>query len=272
MNNQELFQLVRRADPLGATDVSEYSPEALLERVSASARSESHESRPRAARRHRIRLLVTAALALGAVSAGLAIGATGWLSGEPAPQAVVTDFEAYQQNGGPQLGFHPDPGSAVLVAQDGDISLYATTNQEGTYCLILDGPWGSATRPPGGTCFPAFITSEHLIAGMLGGPREQANGWATFVVGGRTDDSTAKTIRFTNPDGEVIERPVGASGFFIARVETQVPQTCAAGGWTPTFTALDANGKEVAEVTIPLMKPATDGRAGDCVFSGLRSS
>ena len=79
----------------------------------------------------------------------VAATATGWLTGSPAPQSVVSDFGTYA----PQLGFDPEPGRAVLVAQDGDVILYATTNKQGSYCLVTSAPWkrpsnASASRCP----------------------------------------------------------------------------------------------------------------------------
>jgi hypothetical protein len=85
--------------------------------------------RPRLSPRRRVALAVFVAL----VAIGTAAAATTtWLGGSPAPPAVVDDFGSYT----PQLGFHPDPGRAVLVAEDGDVALYATTNAEGTYCML----------------------------------------------------------------------------------------------------------------------------------------
>ena len=51
--------------------------------------------------------LVAAVLALSGLIASLAIAGTGWLTGEPAPPPVVTDFRAYT----PQLGFHLTPAA-----------------------------------------------------------------------------------------------------------------------------------------------------------------
>jgi hypothetical protein len=258
MNDEKLFQIVREADPLATTVGPGQPPQALLERVLGAARAERREPARAWWQRQSRFALVTAALALGAISAGLAVAATGWLSGEPAPPAVVADFEAYA----PQLGFHPNPGSAVLVAEDRDISLYATTNKEGTYCLVVKAPWISSATRDGGTCVTAGIASRSLIAAVLGGSSAKPDGYWTLVMAGRTHDSAARTIRFTVPDGGVIDRPVGSSGFFIAGVRSQEPP-CANGSWTSTFTALGADGKELAQTTIPLLvRTVNDGYVG----------
>jgi hypothetical protein len=263
MDNDKLFQLVRGSDPLTATIDSEEAPEALLERVLAESRTEPRH--PISARRRRRKQFgfVAAALALGAVFGGLAVAGTGWLTGEPAPSTVVANFEAYT----PELGFHPNPGGAVLVAQDGDISLYATSNQERTYCLILDEPWKPRTTLDGGTCVPAAIASGHLVAGILGGGPNRPDGHTTLVVGGRVDDPAASTVRFTSPTGEAVERPVGSSGFFLAGIDLQLPP-CPSAGWTSTFTAVGDNGREIARTTVPLVQSHANGSV--CVFSGLQ--
>jgi hypothetical protein len=85
-------------------------------------------------RRRRLWMLALAVIAVGALVTGISIAATGWLLGEPAPKPVIEDFKTCA----PQLGFHPEPGKAVLVARVREFKLYATTNREGTYCLVLD--------------------------------------------------------------------------------------------------------------------------------------
>jgi hypothetical protein len=264
VNDQTLFSMVRKADPLPAATGFGEPPQALLERVLASARDERKPAR--ALHQRRRLLLVAAVLAFGAAAAGFAIAGNGWLTGEPAPPAVVTDSQAYT----PQLGFHPDPGSAVLVARDGQIKLYATTNREGTYCLVLEDPWRSPTTLDGGTCVPEAIASGHFIAGLVGAAT-QTEQQSTLVVGGRIADRNAQAVRFTGPDGTLIERPVGRSGFFVAAVFTRAP--CANGDWISRFTALDANGNQIAQMTIPLTQtvPAHTKRGvRACLLSFLR--
>jgi hypothetical protein len=264
MNDQTLLELVRRADPLAAA-VGE-PPSGLLERVLASPRGE----RPGRLRSLPARLaLVGAVFGVSAVIVGLSIAGTGWLTGEPAPPEVVTNFQAYT----PQLGFHPDPGSAVLVAEDGPVKLYATTDREGTYCLDLVAPWKPATTRDGGTCVPKPIASQAFVAGMLGGGPDSQQGM-TMVVAGRIADSQARSVQFTGPDGQTVARPVGSSGFFVTTLATPAP--CAGGDWSSTFTALDSDGNVVAHTSsIPLIvtKHSTSKERGpilSCVFAFFR--
>ena len=264
MNDQMLFELVRKADPLPAAAGLGEPPQALLKHDLASGADARR--RPRVLLRRRRLLLVAVVVVVGAAVAGFAIAGSGWLTGEPAPPTVVTDFQAYT----PQLGFHPDPGSAVLVAQDGQIKLYATTNHEGTYCLVLDEPWKPAKTLDGGTCVPEAIASGHFIAGIVGAAT-QSEEQSTLVVGGRIADRNAQAVRFTGSDGKVIERLVGRSGFFVAVVSTRAP--CVNGDWNSTFTALDADSKEIAQMTIPLTRtvPAqTKQGVRACLLSFLR--
>src|SRR6185437_12792596 len=114
----------------------------------------------RTRRRRRLTLLAGTVI-LSTVMAAAAVAASTFLPGQPAPPAVVSDFGSYA----PGLGFHPNPGDAVEVADDGDVTLYATTNQEGSYCLILSTPWKRPdSLPDGGSCLPASQAGEPLSA------------------------------------------------------------------------------------------------------------
>jgi hypothetical protein len=93
-----------------------------------------------------------------------------------------------------------------------------------------------------------------------------------LVVAGRIADTKARSVRFTDPGGKVIERPVGQSGFFVAAVPTQMP--CVNGDWSSTFTALDAGGNTLAQTrTISLTKTTqtnAQGQVRACLLSFLQ--
>jgi hypothetical protein len=111
-----------------------------------------------AARKRRLRLgMLAAALVLAAVAAGITVAATHWPLGEPAPPAVVSDFQSYT----PQLGFNPHAHGARLVARADGIALYATTTRQGTYCTVVATPWrGGKTMGDGGTCASRETAAE----------------------------------------------------------------------------------------------------------------
>jgi len=207
---------------------------------------------PRLSPRRRVALAVLVAL----VAIGTATAATTtWLRGSPAPPAVVSDFGSYA----PQLGFHPDPGRAVLVAEDGDVSLYATTNAEGSYCLVTSAPWKRPeTLPDGGTCIPPAQAAAPLVAGLVGASPD------SIVIAGRTASRGAHTIRFDDPGGEPIVRRIGSSGFFVAYLRTS-GASCANGDWSPTFAVLDAGGRELGHAKVALARAAAPGV---CVWTG----
>jgi len=213
-------------------------------------------ARRRIATRRRRGVALLVALAAGALVSGLSLAGTGWLTGEPAPEPVVRDFEAYT----PKLGFHPEPGKAVLVAEDGPVKLYATTNREGTYCYVTDTPWKHPEVHDGGTCIPPELPTGPISAGIVALSRDAAQ--ETYVVGGRVAAPAARSIRFSTPTGDSIEQPIGTSGFYVAAFTT----TAMCANWEPTLTALNAEGEEVARTTIRLESQTSPHT---CLFEGL---
>jgi hypothetical protein len=261
MNDQELFATIRRADPLGGA-LTIADPDDVFARLLVATRGSSdRRARARATRLGGRLLPIAVVITLAVFGAGLAAAASGWLSGQPAPPAVVTNFESYT----PQLGFHPNPASAVMVAQDGDVQLYVTTNREGTYCLTITAPWKPATVDDGGTCVPPTAASQHLLAGVVGAAPHEGDSMA-FVVAGRVHEPAARTVSFAAPDGTAIVRPVGASGFFIAAVPVRMPP-CAGGDWVPTITAADAQGAPLLREKVSLLREAGGGTSCVLQFS-----
>lgn len=220
-------------------------------------------------RRARPRLLLVATLAamlaallvspLGAAIAREIEDLSGWLTGTPAPKSVVSDFSSYA----PQLGFDPEPGKAVLVARDGsNFILYATTNKQGSYCLVDSTPWKRPSKlADGGTCVQPATATARLVAGLVGA--NTAGTEQIYVIAGRTTDDEARAIRFTDPAGAPIERAIGSSGFFIAAVRTN-ESACTNGDWAPTFEILGADGEPRASLEITL---GSARASGACAFA-----
>jgi hypothetical protein len=207
------------------------------------------------------RRVAALAIVVALLAIGTAVAATtSWLTGSPAPQSVVSDFGSYT----PQLGFNPDPSSAVLVAEDSDVSLYATTNRQGSFCLVVSAPWKRPSQlPDGGTCIAAAQSEAPLIAGLLGASSSQGGNQQTYLIAGRTADPEARTIRFTDPNGRPIARPIGSSGFFIAAVRS-AGSACANGNWNSRFSVLGADGNERtgAEITLAFTRSDSPGVCG----------
>jgi hypothetical protein len=202
-------------------------------------RAELHRAASsRIAARRRRRLVAFAVITIGILVTGISFAERGWFTAEPAPKPVVDDFRAYT----PQLGFHPEPGKALLVARDGEFKLYATTNREGTYCLVVDMPSRHPDVGDGGVCVARRDATEPIVAAVA----------ALNVVVGRTTDSNARTIRFQTPEGESIEAPLGADGFFIAAVP--IADECPAQDWAPTFRALGSDGTTLEQARILLVR------------------
>jgi hypothetical protein len=197
----------------------------------------------RASRRRRRLVLASSALAAALVVAGAAVAATGWLVGAPAPPSVKADFGSYA----PQLGFNPTPGESVLVASDGRYRLYATTNDEGTYCVFVSAPW---KRPgpngEGGDCITPQTAAERFWAG-LGGGASGPDGQVRYIIDGRTTEPNAVSVRFSAPDGQTVTAPIGTSGFFITHAEVD---QCTP--WTPKFVFLDGSGNALGETSWPV--------------------
>jgi hypothetical protein len=214
----------------------------------ATFRSELRGAAIRQRRSSRRRVVAVGVVALVAIIAltGVATGGVGWLTGTPAPHSVIADFGTYT----PQLGFHPDPGSAVLVASDGDSHLYATTNAEGSYCIAVSTPWRNLGREPdGGTCVSKATAEKPIVAGLPSGTAD------TSVLAGRVAVAGAVSVRVTLPDGDSRTIPLGTSGFFISNVQGK---PCQYGDWSPQLVALNAAGNPVAASTIPLLHEYRD--------------
>ena len=202
--------------------------------------------RRRVARRRALAAAAAMIATLLAVpSHGVARGLIDWVRGQPAPQAVVEDFASPAL----PLGSRPDAGAAVLVAVDGEARLYSTPDDQGSYCLVLIAP-GRPTGD-GGTCIPPTWSSRPLIAGTLGATAGDDEASVHFVAG-RSRHERARTIRFADPGGAAIVRPIAYDGFFLAAVRGP-RSACGAADWSPTFTVLDAKGAELARAPITLL-------------------
>jgi hypothetical protein len=221
----------------------------------------SAASRRVAARRRRLLIVIAIGL-VGVVTASLSLAATraGWLTGEPAPPSVVSGFGQYT----PQLGFHPAAGKAQFVAQDGPIKLYATSNREGGICFLVDEPWKPANAGDGGTCSSKEKADAPITAGILGMSAVSNDGIATIVIAGRVRNPAARVIRFEDPRGSRVERPLGADGFYVAAVRanpldfsavvTPTGVHCPRGTWEPTFVALSSEVQSLLESKIVIAK------------------
>lgn len=197
-------------------------------------------------RRRRRLLLTTGVLGLACVIVGTAVAAGGWLIGAPAPRSVKSDFGSYAS----QLGFNPQPGKAVLVASSGKYQLYATTNKQGGYCILVSAPW---KRPgphgEGGDCSPRSLVRRPFWAGIggLAGAQNERQG-TTLVLDGRTRDARAASVHFTAPNQKPVSARVGSSGFFIVGFSTRA-SWCQITHWRSRFTVLDAHGHKLSTTT-----------------------
>ena len=257
MTNQHSIPPLREL-PAGRLDARKQH---LLAEIERSSNEAAPLTLPRFIGPRRRVVALALAVALGLLVMGTAVAkTTDWLTGTPAPKAVVSDFGTYA----PQLGFNPEPGRAVRVAVDGDTILYATTNKQGSYCLIASAPWKRPSKlPDGGTCIAPAQASAPLIAGLVGaksGTDEQQ----TYVIAGRTTDPEARTIRFSDPSGATVTRPIGSSGFFIATIRSET-SACANGDWRPTFSVIGADGQQRSTdaITLGFASPSP----GVCAFA-----
>jgi hypothetical protein len=225
----------------------------LLREISRSSKPQIAALRYALNRRRGLVPLAAALVIVGTAAAAT----TTWLTGSPAPSSVVDGFKSYPT----QLGFHPLPGQAVLVASSHSASLYATLNSEGGYCLTVSAPW---KRPDslsdGGTCVTASAASAAFVAGTLGVSSSPGGSATTLVVAGRTTNPAARAVRFEGPDGGLQTQRLGSSGFFVAALETS-GSVCSRGDWAPTFELLAPGGDPLTKTTVPL---ATDHGHGVC--------
>ena len=226
--------------------------------------------------RRRRRLLFPTGLAFAAVViTGAALAASGWLTGQPAPASVISDFGGYT----PQLGFQPDPGSSVLVAQDGDSSLYATTNAQGTYCIVASAPWKRPDNlPDGGTCVPQPTAAQTIVAGVVAispASPDTLDGTVTVLIAGR-DQPTGHNASQLHLSDRRHDHPTGRRKRLLPRLLSI--ELCGNGDWAPTFTAFNDQGQQIAQSTFTIKRQMTlDANQSDigsiaCQFGGLTSA
>lgn len=249
MNDRTLMNVVCAADPL-ASDAARADDQSRREVLFETILATPQSAPSRRVTARTVVLFAAVAIAVAVVPAALAFGTlVDLLRGDPAPAEVVAGFGSYRT----ELGFHPEPGKAVRVARDGDVSLYVTTNSEGTYCLTITAPWKPATQSDGGGCVTRSEATASFIVGLGGvGPSRSDRG-TTMIVHGRTSVAGAVTIRFLSPDGEVVTSLIGPGGFFMAAVRLK-GMFCDVGQWTPTFAVLGAAGNELATETATLTR------------------
>jgi hypothetical protein len=229
----------------------------LLREISKSTQPRTSALRFALNRRRTLVPLVAALVIVGTAAAAT----TSWLTGSPAPSSVVNGFKSYPT----QLGFHPVPGQAVLVAGSHSVSLYATLNREGGYCLTVSAPWKRPdSLPDGGTCVTASDAAAAFVAGTLGVSSSPGESATTLVVAGRTTNPNARAVRFDDPDGISRTQRLGSSGFFVATIETP-GSPCSRGDWAPAFELLAPSGDRLASTTVTL---ASDRGHGACQFVG----
>jgi hypothetical protein len=97
---------------------------------------------------------------------------------------------------------------------------------------------------------------------LVGLSAASENGDTTFVIAGRVGRAQTTTIRFRDPGGALVERPIGMNGFFVAALHGKPPipvatpdgVKCPVKSWNPTFVALGSDGRTVQEATVPLME------------------
>jgi hypothetical protein len=162
-------------------------------------------------------------IALAATPA-FAIGRTlvDWLAAEPAPPEVVSDFGKYT----PQLGFNPQPGKAVLVAEDDYVRLFATTNKQAPTA-------SSSAHEQTAARASRRVAAASVVAGYVSDVAAGKGDMRLRVVVGRIKNPEARRVSFPAPDGKTITRRIGAGGFFVAGLRTATVSACEKGGWAP---------------------------------------
>jgi hypothetical protein len=217
----------------------------------------------RLAHEHRVRRLRTLAGVAVIVTTLLVtastLAATGvlraWVGGKPAPAEVKRDFAGIR----PELGYTPDAKATAEVAREGEIGLYATPTRQGGYCLVADQPSLGYAGDGRGYCLRPEQAKRPFVAGLVGGARDDESGQKMEAVAGRILLDRAATVRLTGPQGDEVERPIGAGGFFVALVIAADIQTCVDGApWISTLVAIDDEGRELGRARFPFLIPARD--------------
>jgi hypothetical protein len=220
-------------------------------RLEAAAHRLAREHRLR--RRRRLTWLAVAATTL--VITTTALGASGvlgaWLGGKPAPAEVKDDFAGIRA----ELGHTPDSEAAAEVARETETAVHATPTRKGGFCLVAEVPWLGFDGDGRGYCVKAEDAKQPFVAGVIGASKDEQSRRDVMVVAGRVRLQGAAAIRFADPDGNPVERPVETGGFFVAVVTGDAQQCFDGRDWTPTLIVLDGHRRELGRAAFALWIP-----------------
>ena len=205
----DLREFVRNADPVRAEEIERWSgsndARAILDGVMSVAVDSARL--PHIRRRRGVVLLVAAALLLGG---GIA-GASSYLFGQPAPEAVRRDIAGVDRGLPSDIRLNPDVRNARAVASTGPSTLYFASLKDGGYCLEIST---SAEGGRGAVCVTAAQAGTQPIEVTV--PfTDPIRDDSPVTIGGRVDVSGAAELDIRYADGTTQPIDLGDDRFFV---------------------------------------------------------
>lgn len=242
-HNDVVLEGVRRADPLDALEVLDWSSSEdarlVLERVT----NANVVALPAARRRHAIPLVIAAVAVTGGLS--VAAAAAGVL-GRPAPDRVRQHLAALDHGMPEDLRLNPDLEHARAVAATSSGALYAANLKGGGYCLevVTEGD-----RPRGAVC----VTAAHLLDRAIEVTAPIASETpSALLVGGRINDERVERVVVRSATGRSTDVTVGLERYWLFEVPPNERDDALNQGLV--VAGLDADGRDVFRQVVPPLR------------------
>jgi hypothetical protein len=241
--NDALLERVRRADPVDAAEILDWSNSDDARRMVGRVTCTTVVTIPT----HRRRRAIRAGVAAVAVAGGLTTAAAaGSLLGRPAPERVREHLSDLDRGMPADLQLNPDLQHARAVAATSSGVLYAADLKDGGYCLEVAS---DGDRPRGAVCVRAAQLGDRAIEVTAPIPMGPAG---VLLVGGRINDERVERVVARYPDGLSVDTPIGLERYWLFEVPSSERGEALDNGLV--VAGVGADGRDVLTVSVPPLR------------------